>query len=127
MVEDVLSTDRLIEAPNWMPDASALLVNGDGRMFRVPLDAPALVEIDTGHAVECNNDHGISPDGCRMVISDSTDTGESCIWVLPVAGGTPRRDDRGSALLVARMVPRRQHARLCRPPRWPVRHLHDRR
>jgi hypothetical protein len=90
-VEELFRTDRLIEAPNWMPDNTGLLVNGEGRMFRVPLDAPELVEIDTGHAVECNNDHGISPDGCRMVISDSTDTGESCIWVLPVAGGTPRR------------------------------------
>jgi hypothetical protein len=63
MVEDVLSQPRLIEAPNWMPDGTALLVNGDGRMFRVPLDAPDLVPIDTGHAVECNNDHGVSPDG----------------------------------------------------------------
>lgn len=90
-VEEVLSTPRLIEAPNWMPDGSALVVNGGGRMFRVPLDAPELVPIDTGHAVECNNDHGISPDGSRLVISDSTDTGDSCIWVLPVTGGTPRR------------------------------------
>ena len=90
-VAEVLATDRLIEAPNWAPDGLSLVVNGDGRMFRVPLDAPDLIPIDTGHAVHCNNDHGISPDGTRMVISDSTDTGQSCIWVLPIAGGTPRR------------------------------------
>jgi len=90
-VEDVLSNDRLIEAPNWTPDGAALVVNGDGRMFRVPLDAPELVPIDTGHAVQCNNDHGISPDGSRLVISDSTDTGHSCIWVLPITGGAPHR------------------------------------
>jgi Tol biopolymer transport system component len=90
-VRDVLTTDRLIEAPNWTPDGASLVVNGDGHMFRVPLDAPDLVPIDTGHAVQCNNDHGISPDGTRLVISDSTDTGESCIWVLPITGGSPRR------------------------------------
>jgi Tol biopolymer transport system component len=90
-VEEVLSTDRLIEAPNWTPDGTALIVNGDGRMFRVPIEAPDLIPIDTGHATACNNDHGISPDGSRLVISDSTDTGQSCIWILPIAGGVPRR------------------------------------
>ena len=43
----VLTTDRLIEAPNWSPDGAFLVVNGDGRLFRVPLDAPALEAIDT--------------------------------------------------------------------------------
>lgn len=90
-VGEVLSTLRLIEAPNWTPDGSSLVVNGDGRMFRVPLDAPELVPIDTGPAIKCNNDHGISPDGGQLVISDSSDTGQSCIWVLPITGGTPRR------------------------------------
>jgi len=90
-VEQVLATNRLIEAPNWAPDGASLIVNGEGRMFRVPLDAPALDPIDTGHATACNNDHGISPDGNRLVISDSTDTGQSCILVLPITGGAPRR------------------------------------
>lgn len=90
-VEEVLATPRLIEAPNWTPDGVALIVNGDGRMFRVPLEAPDLVPIDTSHAINCNNDHGVSPDGERLVISDSTDTGQSCIWVLPIAGGIPER------------------------------------
>ncbi|WP_420407611.1 TolB family protein [Hoeflea sp.] len=87
----VLVTERLIEAPNWTPDGTALIVNGDGRMFRVPLAAPGLLPIDTGACVTCNNDHGISPDGERLVISDSSETGESCIHVLPISGGTPRR------------------------------------
>jgi Tol biopolymer transport system component len=90
-VKEILSTPRLIEAPNWTPDNASLIVNGDGRMFRVPLEAAELLPIDTGHAVNCNNDHGISPDGNQLVISDSTDTGQSCIWVLPIIGGTPRR------------------------------------
>lgn len=88
----VLQTDRLIEAPNWSPDGSFLVVNGDGRLYRVDLGGEArLAGIDTGFARHCNNDHGISPDGGMLVISDGTVTGESCIYTLPVAGGTPRR------------------------------------
>ena len=89
--EEVLATDSLIEAPNWTPDGASLIVNGEGRLFRVPLAAPDLVPIDTGHALDCNNDHGVSPDGGLLVISDSTDTADSCIYVLPVGGGEPRR------------------------------------
>ncbi|MDP2119238.1 MAG: hypothetical protein Q8K28_04980 [Hoeflea sp.] len=90
-VDEVLASPRLIEAPNWTPDGAALIVNGEGRLFRVPLGAPDLIEIATGPAVRCNNDHGISPDGRWLVISDSTETGQSCIYLLPMAGGAPRR------------------------------------
>jgi len=90
--ETVLETDRLIEAPNWTQDGRALIVNGDGRLHRVMLGGPPeFVEIDTGFAVNINNDHGISPDGRTLVISDSTEEGASCIYTLPVRGGTPKR------------------------------------
>ena len=88
----LLRTDRLIEAPNWSPDGRFLVVNGDGRLYRVDLEGSAeLAEIDTGFARRCNNDHGISPDGRMLVISDATETGESCIYTLPIAGGAPQR------------------------------------
>ncbi|MFZ2099442.1 MAG: hypothetical protein WAU86_02645 [Oricola sp.] len=91
-VQPVLTTDRLIEAPNWTPDGGALIVNGDGRLFRVALDGPPeLAPIDTGFAVRLNNDHGISPDGKTLVISDSTEEGKSCIYTLPARGGAPSR------------------------------------
>lgn len=88
-VETVLVTDRLVEAPNWTADGKALIINGDGRLFRVPLDRPEMIEIDTGFARDCNNDHGISPDGTMLVISDSTEKGSSGIYTLPITGGTP--------------------------------------
>jgi Tol biopolymer transport system component len=87
----VLETDVLIEAPNWAPDGAALIVNGDGLLFRVPLDRPALNQIDTGFATRLNNDHGISPDGSTLVISNHTVIGQSCVYTLPAAGGEPRR------------------------------------
>ena len=70
-ITTVLKTDRLIEAPNWSPDGKFLVINGDGRLYRVDLSAPRMIEIDTGLAKTCNNDHGISPDGRLLAISDA--------------------------------------------------------
>jgi Tol biopolymer transport system component len=90
-IRTVLSTDRLIEAPNWARDGRSLIINGDGRLFRVALDAPLLEAIDTGFAIKCNNDHGLSPDGRQLAISSHAEGDRSCIYVLPAEGGTPRR------------------------------------
>ncbi len=87
----VLQTDMLIEAPNWSPDGSYLLINGEGRLYRVPLDAPQMIALDTGVAVLCNNDHGISPDGTRIILSSHHDGQGSEIYMIPAAGGEPER------------------------------------
>ena len=48
--------------------------------------------IDTGFATRCNNDHGISPDGTLLAISDqSQDDHQSLVYIVPIGGGTPRR------------------------------------
>lgn len=85
----VLQSPDVIEAPNWTPDGKALIVNGGGRLYRVALDAPRLDPIDTGFATALNNDHGISPDGKTLVISNHTVKGFSCIYTLPAGGGAP--------------------------------------
>lgn len=87
----LLQTDRHIEAPNWTPENDALIVNGEGHLFEVSLEAPALEMINTGAHVELNNDHGISPDGQTLVISDKTGVGQSTIYTLPRKGGAVRR------------------------------------
>ncbi|RXT24390.1 hypothetical protein B5P46_21165 [Rhizobium leguminosarum] len=87
---EVWQTDKLVEAPNFSPDGSTLLLNGDGLLYRLPLDGGEVVKVDTGFAVNCNNDHGISPDGTEIVISDKTEFGKSAIYILPIEGGTPR-------------------------------------
>lgn len=85
-------TERLLEAPNWTPDGGALLINGDGNLYRLSLSAPSeLRQIDLGFAAAINNDHGISPDGHSIVISDKTEYGKSCIYILPATGGVPRQ------------------------------------
>lgn len=91
----VWQTDRLVEAPNWTPDGLSLVINGDGLLYRLPADGSAApVKIDTGFATACNNDHGISPDGRWIVVSDKVEHGKSCIYILPVEGGTPRQVTR---------------------------------
>jgi Tol biopolymer transport system component len=76
----VLETDVEIAAPNWTPDGTALIVNGGGSLFWVDLDAPELLEIDTGLCINLNNDHGISPDGATLYFSDHTYGRGALIW-----------------------------------------------
>ena len=85
----VLQTDQRIEAPNWDPSGTSLLINGNGLLYRVPLTAPQMIAVDTGFATRCNNDHGISPDGKMIVISNHTENGSE-IFLLPSSGGEPQ-------------------------------------
>lgn len=96
----VASTDRQvisvvkehIEAPNWTPDGKYLVYNSGGRIYRIPAEGGTPELIDTGSAIRCNNDHGISPDGSQLVVSDqSQDPHQSVIYTLPLGGGTPKR------------------------------------
>lgn len=86
----VLRSEAHIEAPNWDPSGDSLLVNSEGRLFRVPLARPGLEPVDTGFADRCNNDHGISPDGRLIALSHHIE-GRSAIFVMEAAGGLPRR------------------------------------
>ena len=86
----IWQTDRLVEAPNFSPDGSYLLVNDDGLLYRLCLTEAGGVEaVDTEFATLCNNDHGISPDGSLIAICDKTQYEKSCIYILPATGGTP--------------------------------------
>ncbi len=85
----VYRAKRHFEAPNWSPDGRYLLFNGDGRLYTIPVTGGEPTPLDTGVATRCNNDHGFSPDGKWLAISDQHD-GPSLIYVLPSTGGTPR-------------------------------------
>ena len=86
-------TTELIEAPNWLADDS-LVYNSGGLLYRLHQNGPSAFQpqkIDTGFAVACNNDHGISPDGTRIVISDQSEPDhKSRIYTLPIEGGEPQ-------------------------------------
>jgi Tol biopolymer transport system component len=80
------------EAPNWMPDGKMLLFNRNGRIEKIPITGGTPQVLDTGFTTRCNNDHGISPDGTQLAISDgSQGDHKSLVYIVPIGGGTPRR------------------------------------
>jgi len=89
-VRVVLAHDGHIEAPNWHPSGD-LYVNGDGRLWRLRWGATRLEAVDTGFAVRLNNDHGVSPDGQWIAVTDKVETGKAAIYRVPVGGGDPER------------------------------------
>ncbi len=105
---NVASTDRRVaylaathfEAPNWSRDGSFLLVNqsenNTGRILHLDWHQPTLSATDpspvnSAPQLHLNNDHGLSPDGTQLAVSDnSAPDHNSRVYVLPVTGGTPR-------------------------------------
>jgi TolB protein len=81
------------QAPNWTKDGQALIYNRNGRLYRFDLAKKAATPIDTGFAINNNNDHVLSFDGKMLAISHhSKDDGNaSIVYTVPVNGGTPRR------------------------------------
>ena len=94
------STDRRVvfvapgrfEAPNWSRDGKFFLFNSNGHIERIAVAGGTPETIDTGFANRCNNDHGISPDGRLLAVSDQSQEGHrSLVYVLPIGGGAPKR------------------------------------
>jgi TolB protein len=88
----IYQTSDHIEAPNWSRDGQYFLFNNKGRIYTLPVAGGQPQLLDTGSAVKCNNDHGISPDGKYFAVSDQSGRdNKSRIYVLPIGGGTPRQ------------------------------------
>ncbi len=82
--------DHVIEAPNWTRDGRSLVYNSRGRMYTYELASGAIHELDTGFAIDCNNDHVLSPDHTQLAVSHFTnEDATSRIYILPVTGGQP--------------------------------------
>lgn len=88
-VEVLLETNIHIEAPNWAPDNSCILVNASGRFYRVPLDRPRLELVYAHDLFDTNNDHGLSPDGRTLAITDRSARGTSSIYLMPMGSTEP--------------------------------------
>lgn len=95
-IETVLSINKHFEAPNWHPD-NYLILNSRGKIYTLDLVSKKLKELNTGFAIACNNDHGISPDKKWLAISNTdksvpSPTGfKSEVYILPISGGEPRK------------------------------------
>jgi hypothetical protein len=94
-----------VEAPNWFPDNSnTLYFNSNGKLYKVRAEPPGTPtvpdrkpaeQIDLASLTRINNDHGISPDGKLLAVSDQSqrinNQRTSLIYVIPTNGGEPRR------------------------------------
>ena len=82
--------DYVIEAPNWTQDGRYLVYNSRGHIYTYELASGEIKEIDTGFAIDCNNDHVLSPDNTQLAVSHFTNEDAiSRIYILPLAGGHP--------------------------------------
>jgi len=81
------SSTLLFEAPNWTPDGRWLVVNGDGLLFRIPVEGGELDEVPLGGIPPINNDHVVGPDGSTVYVS--ADDGH--LYAVPFAAARPRR------------------------------------
>jgi Tol biopolymer transport system component len=88
--ETVYTAREHFEAPNWSRDGRFFLFNQGGRLYSLPREGGTPRLVDTGAARRLNNDHGLSPDGREIAISDQP-AGDSLIFVVPAVGGEPRQ------------------------------------
>jgi Tol biopolymer transport system component len=98
-IKTIYTAQRHFEAPNWSRDGGFFVVNSLGKIYTIPADGSGMNPLNSDFADECNNDHGISPDGKWLAIShnnknDTVQTEQwkkSAIYVLPIQGGIPRQ------------------------------------
>jgi TolB protein len=81
----IYTASKRFEAPNWSPDGKYLLMNSDGKLWKLPVQGGEPAMVDSGSIDHINNDHGISKDGKWIAISSGD------VYVLPSEGGTPKQ------------------------------------
>lgn len=81
-------TDTVVEAPNWTSDGRWLVVNADGKLWRIPAQGGDRELIDTGDLPDLNNDHVVGPDGRFAYVSCN----DGHFYEVPLTGsGSIRR------------------------------------
>ena len=96
----VYTASNRFEAPNWSRDGSFFVINRNGHLEKMPIKGGTGEVVNTGSVNRLNNDHGISPDGTMLAISDNSQetkspdgkpAHDSLVYTVPITGGTPRQ------------------------------------
>ncbi|WP_426007279.1 TolB family protein [Paenarthrobacter sp. NyZ202] len=84
----LFETDEvLLEAPNWTMDGRSLILNGDGKLWRLDVSTAELVQIPLAGVPDLNNDHVLAPDGESIFLSAY----DGHIYRAPLVGGQAER------------------------------------
>ena len=95
-IDTILIAKGDYEAPNWHPD-NYLVMNFRGKMVKIDLATRTLAVINTGSLDHLMDDHGISPDGKFLALTDFDSSGHTFqsykfnIYTVPAAGGEPKK------------------------------------
>jgi TolB protein len=86
--------ELLLEAPNWTHDGTSLILNGDGKLWKLDLEAQAITEVPLTGIADLNNDHVLAPDSIGIYLSAI----DGHIYRASLDGGQATRitDDDGS-------------------------------
>lgn len=89
----VHSSPLSIQAPNWTVDGKTLIYNSEGKLYTFDIETSAIAELNSGFAINNNNDHVLSFDGKLLGISHhaADNNNRSNIYVIPSTGGEPER------------------------------------
>ena len=81
------TANMLLEAPNWTLDGQALILNGDGRLWRLDPADGSLGEVPLTGVPALNNDHVLAPDGSTIFVSGD----DGHIYRASLSGGRATR------------------------------------
>jgi len=77
-----------IQAPNWTVDGKRLIYNSKGHLYNYQLSTNSITPLNTGFAVNNNNDHVLTFDGKLLGISNHNqeDGGTSALYYMSAEG-----------------------------------------
>lgn len=77
-----------IQAPNWTVDGKKLIYNSKGHLYDYELESNSITPLNTGFAVNNNNDHVLTFDGKLLGISNHNqeDEGTSALYYMSAEG-----------------------------------------
>ncbi len=86
--EIIYRSAHSIQAPNWTVDGKKLIYNSKGHLYNYELSSHSITPLNTGFAVNNNNDHVLTFDGKLLGISNhnQNDKGSSALYYMKTEG-----------------------------------------